>query len=99
MALEGETDWMTMFGSFWSVFLARAAARLRVLRSRKQKQWECTAHSYSTSLICYHLCSSLGLHSPECVHWRGRPETLSPPPPPDLDMETNKARRVVALDK
>lgn len=81
------------------VFFWRELQPGGVLRSRKQKQSECTAHSYSTSLICYRLCSGLGLHSPECVHWRGHPETLSPPPPPDLDSQTNKARRVVALDK
>lgn len=91
--MEGGADWTTMFGSFWSVFLAA-----RPSERKAKNQRECAARGYSTSLICYHFCSGLGLHSPECVRWRARPET-SPPPLTDLDRETHKARRVVASDK
>lgn len=39
-ALEGETEWTTVFGSFWSVFLAGASARLLgVLQSKNKNIW------------------------------------------------------------
>lgn len=45
-ALEGETEWTTVFGGFWSVFLAEAPARLLgVLQSKNKNISECTAHS------------------------------------------------------
>lgn len=106
---EGGTERTTAFGSsrsvsflgffvFFLVFWPTLQPDSSVsFRAKTQKHSEWTAHSESTSLICYHLCSRPGLHSPECVHWRVHPEIC--PLPPDLDMESNKACWVVALDK
>lgn len=55
-ALEGETEWTTMFGSFWSVFLAEAPARLLcVLQSKNKNIWSVrlTARAHLLFVITY----------------------------------------------
>ncbi len=55
-ALEGETEWMAVFGSFWSVFLAEAPARLLgVLQSKNKNIWSVrlTARAHLLFVITY----------------------------------------------